>query len=78
MLTWEWLQGPDGSECLRVQISPEIPLPEAHLMLLNLTRLASTTEQELDDPLDGDWEHPRESRGSCFGTRNPKRPDSQN
>lgn len=78
MLTWEWLQGPDGSECLRVQISPEIPVAEAHSILLSLTQFVSTTEQEPPDLHDGDWEHPSESRGSWYGIRNPKRPDSQN
>ena len=53
MWTWELHEETDGTRSLRLTISPEIPLTEAALMLLRLTRLLLSME-EPEAPHDGD------------------------
>ena len=53
MWTWELQTEMDGTQCLRVTISPETPLTEAASMLLKLTRLLLFME-DLEAQHDGD------------------------
>ena len=71
MWTWELQTGMDGTQCLRVQISPEIPPTEAHSMLLNLTQLLCQPE-EPEYPPESDSPNDSESNEFWFGRMNQK------
>ena len=67
MWTLELLTETDGTQCLRVQTLPGTPPTEAHLMLLNLIRLLSPMEEDLEFPPDSDLPNANESSDSWSG-----------
>ena len=66
MWIWELRVETDGTQCLRVEISPETPPIVAASIVLSLSRLVCLSEDQ-EDPLDGDSPSDSESNDFCSG-----------